>query len=1016
MASELARAADDFPLWIVMAVKLLADGEPFTEFSAGRFHIADRYLQKFLEEAGDQTSNPRRFKMLLRWTALFQPVSTADDEILEFLVNETGYESKAAIIETYQDLEARRFAVAKGNQAKEVSITPNVMRQYILRDWLVSNEEGWYNSGARRLTERLVEATEDEQIPHPETVVDTLATLEWFEKVADRDVELLDEFVSQLKEDAQTKDLRKQLSIFDLISRIYFARIEDTVDIFRNIRENSTSSVDSESHLFPHQRVTHKDLVKKFPKKLGQASRFAFTQDEREAILKELLSLLEWEYERDIDWDRSAVTSSTADVLPRVLTARRHLAPSYTQEAAPLAHSLIEYLKVNPALKDTKLRVTEVFLEPLLQIQRERMRATEEEVEIKFILIPPREDSPEFQLLTELLERICDLIEDRSLPSPIHELAWRLLSTAKDGINRAARSRDGTWSDEFAEAGWQREVQILGYLSWTKQSLEKFELTWPELRQAREIWSWYIEYGENANSLLLDIAQECEELYLRKGRARELEPLFDRRSLDEQRAKQEDRGRDLAERKSSDEIRRFVEAAAHLKGPGRISALGTVATTLADKAGDQDFVFKYIEHGLGSEEEPHFVFASRIAQQKAFRIRESLNAPDDTEKADVDVESLSSELEELLCLYWDQLKPNNITKFFERMYYSGFLHPTNVDVTFVKDKLQSYLEDQKEYPLLHGIIGSLYFVDGDWFTRTVKELFQDTPPGIRSTCASELIDSMATAKGLNTQPNNPLNWEWVEWLVEIIVTYVPDLDNIPRGVTWYFDQTLKNTSHRFDVGTLNELIQNRIDLANQADEHDWEVAVSTIPTFSFSLTDFVRPLDEKQAEVPEKREAIERLLDYADSEVVGFFLPEYAVEIDPNGLLVPEYIAQRIRDLPPDASLSRIRPWSRFVGFYDEKGNSWRTIVEAVCEYATSDMTEIQPERVYKTLYDPRPRVTTEWVDPAAEDSTPNWDQIIAEYEKRVRNEDNPHIKSFRRWELMLAKRERQRYREDKDG
>ena len=240
---------------------------------------------------------------------------------------------------------------------------------------------------------------------------------------------------------------------------------------------------------------------------------------------------------------------------------------------------------------------------------------------------------------------------------------------------------------------------------------------------------------------------------------------------------------------------------------------------------------------------------------------------------------------------------------------------------------------------------------------------------------------------------------------------LPDLDQIGDVHQYHINEFVQRFGHK-DVAWLLSTLQARIRAAETpaaAQQEEYKL----VPT-RHRLTEYIAPLVPLEPPSPLLREQISGLLAYNQrSDLLGYILPEYATDLDPHGVIVPELIQAQVQSLQPPAKDS-LWPWTRFAGYYGFNSPPWRTIsktaINAIKGFSVRDknsiFVSILPQQIKSSNYpsgemDPRPAADLEL------------------RKRELEEEVDQDLIPFRQWHVAMAKAEFDhtlaRYNEDNE-
>lgn len=138
-AEQIAKAANGYPGWMVLAVETIHAGQPLGDLPTSQNALAARYVSEILLQ--DQSSHlpPNVVRELLRWIALFQRIDLENSSLVEFLRERADISTEGQIEDCVRSLTKRRVLTVRGINKQYRLIKPDVIRDYLLKDWLVDS-------------------------------------------------------------------------------------------------------------------------------------------------------------------------------------------------------------------------------------------------------------------------------------------------------------------------------------------------------------------------------------------------------------------------------------------------------------------------------------------------------------------------------------------------------------------------------------------------------------------------------------------------------------------------------------------------------------------------------------------------------------------------------------------------------------------------------------------------------------------------------------------------------------
>ncbi len=223
---------------------------------------------------------------------------------------------------------------------------------------------------------------------------------------------------------------------------------------------------------------------------------------------------------------------------------------------------------------------------------------------------------------------------------------------------------------------------------------------------------------------------------------------------------------------------------------------------------------------------------------------------------------------------------------------------------------------------------------------------------------------------------------------------MPDLESIHDNV-WYHFKEMSQVMPKRPLVWLNDVLAARIQAS--ADESNSFKPLTT----RRRLTAFCEIVTPQTANDPHVRAQMERLLSLATRKgLIGYLLPEFAVRTDPEGVLIPHMVADKIANAPA-ADEDLLHTWVRFAGYYPSNSPAWRIIAAAAIE-KVAPLPLQERGRHYAALLDAGIKSSSYAVgqmDPAPIES-------LKARKAELAQESDPRFIPFREWHRDVAQEE----------
>jgi hypothetical protein len=979
-AEHLSRLGDRFPIWIAMAVNVLAKSGDISQFPASIKDVATKYLDEVIERGGARIAEPRQIEQLLRWLALYEELDIEDATVVEFVSNHAGFADKTIFHECLNSLVTRKFVIRKGINGRIYSIKPDVMREFVVRNWLTqetgSSREA--TEAAKQLVQLMVRGEEDKPLPRILTLIRALAKAEYSSNLEGSRVDLLSPLVSELKRTATEGPVLEQQVIIKFISSFDFARPLDALEIIRAIRTTDKPPVEYRDIFGETRTITHQNVVAGLAWPLFNTARHVFDESGRKAIFKEMVALSLFEDKNPALLPNDGRRADS--LIKRMIAGENDEYIGFDIEAFGMAMELLDELVRVDAVEEAVLNLTEVLCEPFLSIEKERTFHQQHSMTVRRTCF--RLGSPEGVRRSEMRTALRQCASAETAKTRL--IAWKLLSFAVSAANRVRIEPKNGGDASFFE---ELKNDIIGDMTWVVEALKVMPLSLSELKAARGVWKWHYRFGKDEEVKAL--AQQCEAFYQKHPLVSAFHIFFSDEMYEQVPQKAAEVGGVLGKAGTTAEILNFVTQAEEF-GSERTnwSNILQVAQHLSTYWNTnnqiEDFVTDALEKnytGLA------FLFATKVLSQRLMALR-SENAFGAISSLLINsIQAISSPIGKKTLILELYARPHPLN--------TGVL--TEADLAFVRDQMAT-IADVFEPWLKCRILVSMHYCDWTACKLTCTEILANTPDVDKINCFLATLEGMRFLDLFRADyPQIGIHIQHWNWLLEMMVS-LPDMDKIDDNAQWELDQ-LVGRFGRKDINWLLDTIERRIEaLGSRAPDGNHSFKI--VP-MRHRLTKYVTPVQVVDAVPGAVRDAIGRLLNYNErKDTLGYVLPEYAVEIDPSGLIVPELAETRISALTT-VSKDALWPFSRFAGHYGFNSQPWRKIAKAAI-LAAENFSQRDKASIYLTFL-PQGMESSNY--PAAE-MDPLPERKLKTRKTELQEESDTTFLPFRNWHLAAAQSE----------
>lgn len=972
LAHWIVRTSGALPVWILLAVHML-QRSALQELPVDAWQLAQTYFREALNVTTPGAVTSQQLKELMRWVALLQPLNRESSETLEYIRKEAGFETVLAVDEAINELRERRVLVCYGVNARMVEIRPDVMRDFVVLDWLTSEHAGTraVTGAGDDLVRRLLAAVNgDQDVPAVRRIVSSLGRLE---TLLDYKVRFLDPLASLIEARAvQAKDANEQLDILSVATLVGEYRVAEFARIARQLRTRERPDVEIDA-AWGVVRRTRAELLRQLPWALFTTGQHARTEDECRLVIDEMTELLKNEAAVVRD-DRKGMRAndgmSASELLRRLLVAERGPARLYRKLGTEVATTVLDALAKGTILPD--LFVTSV-VSPNLMVETDESWVELDKIVWSRGVVQP--GSSNGGRVLALVQRLWELLA-KDLPEQVHLQAWQLLAQHHQDLNAATIGDKG-------EGGWRTHVRAL--LSSCLAVLSGRTLTNREWFIARKIWDWHLRVEKDPT------AQECEHRFNTRPDARFNDLLF----VDEDWKKRDERVAVEAATLSAvskDDLRSFfrdgIRVVLDSGDEWRLQTLQWIARRLGSSHLTPS-VEAYVDEIIRTDSSVHeFNIALSVLAEPLQRRRDQ-----------ADDDGLAAMLSHWLGLVRHDRK---------RDLLRGLYLNANVIV-------QASLR-QPDWDL---IVQSL----GLFEERAVRWRFLGLAFGANRSATMAIIDDALLAMDpfdlddalsafwagfhavlmtAQREKRPVLTLEQLAWFLSVVAR-VPDLRAIIHHIGSDLEEIAASIDAKFSLSWLADVLEKRIafltPLIGQAREPGGRGHVWVLPERFLFATLTKRASEED----PVDREALSRILAHNDDDYsVSHELPELIATLDPAGAIAPALVKAALDALPDTSDVYKVAAWARYGRVYSVGSPSWRRIATSASAFAERYLSAKDTQAIYYQLYDHQPGVLS---GPIGE-VNPHWLRAVTDAHIMLDAEENGPLRNLLRWRLELAEQE----------
>jgi len=917
VANALASRFDGYPIWLSLAIHLLEKDGSLANLPDNAGSLCRKYLGEVLD-GGD---GRKELLPVLRWVALLGPVNREDKSQLEHLAERAGGAGVDAVEQALMRLTSTRLLRRWGARDRLVDVKPDVLRDFLVRDWLC--EERDYgdqpyvpSAAARVLVDELTKSMMfDRSGPREERMLAALARTDFMLRHGDNPPRLGAPLFVALNTALPGMTPSQRIAVVEKLQEVGAYYPQDVLGLLRRLRLEVAAD-ETVQFYQRSRRYSQSDVVLKLAGAHQKVARGILTDEQRGLVVGELLELYV---------EEARVAPALKYGLPndgrRAADVARNLlenGPGYVHEFGDVAADVVLDRLSTSALAQSgalEMKAIETLVKHLCHVQRHQTWS--DGPKLHFGAHHLHSNHPNMVGRARVLKRIRCILEDREeIDEKARVALWNMLSEAHTGLNYA-RGQVGPKHKKYSSelSSW-----LVDDLMWVKSVLASGRLSMRELRAARRVWHWHAEHGEGRCHA---IAKEVEKFYRANPVVDLFESLTSWDDMQATQAKVESKAKALASGTTAD-LETFLADAEGFLGPEDMRRVNSVAYALGrgaiERVPIRRFLVRELRTGERTSARYSFVLSAVHAWVHAQR-REDQNRA-------------AKLVEELLNLCGEEKKLELL-----RMFYGGSPSPP---AELITSKAECGLvRGYQELFIKHGAIsdfvrGTLWGMQHDWpgLKTCIEQAFTDAREQ-RSEAMAVLIDELQEILCREDEwspPDDLLRWLWDQ------VVATPDFDHFKYNHGWNLDQIVGKLG-KVPITWLPEALRIR---AAQPDDED--LGRTDSPS---CLLPLLAPLSEETVGDLDVQDAVAKLCALlVETPLMRHWLPELLARLDPLGLEVPH----RIAAMAEQASLeSTLRPFCKVALYYGVGTPAWRRVARTAFQTAASFSKE-EREDVYDSV------------------------------------------------------------------
>lgn len=904
-AQELARRFSRHPIWLTLAVHVLESRGDLSLVPTTAKDLADSYLEEIVDTQRD--SPPERVRDLLRWVALLGTVNRMEDATIKLIADTTGAGGLPDVRKQLANLVSRRALAERGAKNRFVELKPDVLRDHVLLSWLTvdvgyGDHPVIPSDDATALVTTVCNAVLAGSLgPLGRAVLESLARTEFLLGLSGCDVPICRQFFESVRRAVDDMTASHRVALAEALESIAHFHPVATAESIRTLRLSSAPD-ETVAGLFRPHVVGQDDVVLSLGWPLFLAAMGAQTPSAQDVVLSELCALAEAEAELATRLPRGLPNDGkrAAALVERVVEGGPQFWGDFDHAAQKLGDALLTRISTLPPTNGS-LTLLKALIQPAVAVERRQTWSDDRVLHMQTFAITPHH--PAWATRAALLERVKELLSDIATPPASRIALWRVFSEAHRSINQACR-RGPTKHQPYYDL-------LLSDLTWAKGLLERRLPPVEELSAARDLWDWHYRFEQDPE--LKAASVELEHLYAANDLAKEFEPLLAFEEWEERDARSAAKGDELAASSDPKDIIAFLDRAVAFVGlPQELSRLADVAWSLGRHARDREVVRAFVKTLLSEPRpSPRSEFAATAATAWVAAVRTG-PTPEATHLLVKELVDSSG---------GDQQKVQLLLRIYGRVPRSPHIgEMTPGEHAFFRAQKSLFVANTDRAEFIAALALSL---EHDWpsLKLLLEDLIQSVSQGDRPAALRALITGLYWAAHERDPATLPAGL--AEWLLNQLLL-IPDFDDLGGLVEWHLEEILKQVG-RVPVTWLPGALATRIAF-EAAEPRGPDVRVRAL-SYHARFSKYVRRLGADDVGDPTIEPAIPALLDFlSDNGSVGYHLPEVLQDADPDGLLIPAAVAQRIQvaDVP-----EKVRRLARIGGAYSLGSRAWRTIAKA---------------------------------------------------------------------------------------
>lgn len=430
---------------------------------------------------------------LLRWIALWDMLQISEQSLetpeIEFLRKEIG--------EGFDILTILRLLVGSGimhnwgASKRCFAVEPSIVRQEILRDWLLQKDERGYvlNNEGYSLVKKMIRG----EIPRVDAVLRSVSNIAVSYMGRIQTKVALNPVFDAFTEEAKNGTIFEQASIIELLKNVGWAHPDRALEVLSVIRKNPKDAQTIHNAFYGDLTIDSKETLANVAKYIFQYGGCITSESMARRYLLEINELFKLEEAGTltIKW-RNSYESKLLKLM-----RNNEVAEYYISVGKDIVDNNIDDLSSSEFLKS----IAKAMLSP----ERENVFWTKYSFTMNRYVISP--ESKQWKIMLALRKKLFTRLLNKD--NNKERIAyWELLADSHHNLFHVATSSNG-FSMSLCEAYMilvTRDLRRVLCVSRKHGTLSLAEFT-----AAREMWSWYLMYG-NLEKHPVTLAKRCEAI------------------------------------------------------------------------------------------------------------------------------------------------------------------------------------------------------------------------------------------------------------------------------------------------------------------------------------------------------------------------------------------------------------------------------------------------------------------------------------------------------------------------